>query len=192
MAHPLQTYLSRTFLELGDGFHFSAPPPDDVAEDRLLGSGDPWDVLACILARLQRGQFEAADSLPDLMKRVDDAGVWNACATLAGFAGRRRLLEGHGIEVGGGLGPLAGKIWRIGLMGENARQASVDPFLDPQFARFDGAAMHRRHSRQRRDGGRHPGTPSDDHRPGSRRIDPPPSIISAPPECSPRKRSRST
>ena len=94
MAHPLQTYLSRTFLELGDGFHFSAPPPDDVAEDRLLGSGDPWDVLACILARLQRGQFEAADSLPDLMKRVDDAGVWNACATLAGFAGRRRLLEG--------------------------------------------------------------------------------------------------
>jgi alanine-glyoxylate transaminase/serine-glyoxylate transaminase/serine-pyruvate transaminase len=34
---------------------------------------------------------------------------------------RRTLLEDHGIEVGGGLGALAGRIWRIGLMGENAR-----------------------------------------------------------------------
>lgn len=42
---------------------------------------------------------------------------------------RKRLLERHGIEVGGGLGPLAGKIWRIGLMGENARKESVDRLL---------------------------------------------------------------
>ena len=93
MVHPLQTYLSRTFLELGDGFHFSAPPPDDIAEDRFLGSDEPWEVLACILTRLQQGQLEAAESLPDLMARVDDAGVWNACATLAGFAGPHRLLQ---------------------------------------------------------------------------------------------------
>jgi len=39
---------------------------------------------------------------------------------------RRRLLERYGIEVGGGLGPLAGRIWRIGLMGENARLTSVE------------------------------------------------------------------
>ncbi len=38
---------------------------------------------------------------------------------------RRSLLEDHGIEIGGGLGPLAGKVWRIGLMGEGARQESV-------------------------------------------------------------------
>jgi alanine-glyoxylate transaminase/serine-glyoxylate transaminase/serine-pyruvate transaminase len=31
--------------------------------------------------------------------------------------------------VGGGLGPLAGRIWRIGLMGENARIASVERLL---------------------------------------------------------------
>ena len=44
----------------------------------------------------------------------------------AGEAGlRRRLLEHHGIEVGAGLGPLAGKIWRVGLMGENARKENV-------------------------------------------------------------------
>jgi alanine-glyoxylate transaminase/serine-glyoxylate transaminase/serine-pyruvate transaminase len=39
---------------------------------------------------------------------------------------RRRLLTERGIEIGGGLGKLAGRVWRIGLMGENARTAVVD------------------------------------------------------------------
>ena len=34
---------------------------------------------------------------------------------------RKRMLEEFGIEIGGGLGELAGKIWRIGLMGCNSR-----------------------------------------------------------------------
>jgi len=42
---------------------------------------------------------------------------------------RRRLLHEHGIEVGAGLGPLAGQIWRIGLMGENARLECVERLL---------------------------------------------------------------
>lgn len=42
---------------------------------------------------------------------------------------RERLLEGYGIEVGAGLGPLAGRIWRIGLMGENARITNVESLL---------------------------------------------------------------
>ena len=42
---------------------------------------------------------------------------------------RGRLLRSYGIEVGGGLGTLAGKIWRIGLMGENARSDRVDRLL---------------------------------------------------------------
>jgi alanine-glyoxylate transaminase/serine-glyoxylate transaminase/serine-pyruvate transaminase len=42
---------------------------------------------------------------------------------------RRRLLERHGIEVGGGIGKLAGRIWRIGLMGQNARPAIVERLL---------------------------------------------------------------
>jgi alanine-glyoxylate transaminase / serine-glyoxylate transaminase / serine-pyruvate transaminase len=45
---------------------------------------------------------------------VDEAGV------------RRRLLDEHGIEIGAGLGPLAGKIWRIGLMGSGSTLANVD------------------------------------------------------------------
>jgi len=42
---------------------------------------------------------------------------------------RRRLLEEHGIEVGGGLGPAKGKLWRIGLMGFGATDENVDRVL---------------------------------------------------------------
>jgi alanine-glyoxylate transaminase/serine-glyoxylate transaminase/serine-pyruvate transaminase len=42
---------------------------------------------------------------------------------------RRRLLEEYGIEIGGGLGPMAGKAWRIGLMGHGATQRNVDLVL---------------------------------------------------------------
>jgi alanine-glyoxylate transaminase/serine-glyoxylate transaminase/serine-pyruvate transaminase len=38
---------------------------------------------------------------------------------------RKYLLGEHDIEIGGGLGPLAGKVWRIGLMGESSRQENV-------------------------------------------------------------------
>jgi alanine-glyoxylate transaminase / serine-glyoxylate transaminase / serine-pyruvate transaminase len=43
---------------------------------------------------------------------------------------RRRLLDEHGIEVGGGLGTFAGTAWRVGLMGEGATHANVDRLLD--------------------------------------------------------------
>lgn len=49
-------------------------------------------------------------TLPD---RINDAAV------------RTRLLEDYGIEIGGGLGPLRGRVWRIGLMGESSREAHV-------------------------------------------------------------------
>ena len=44
---------------------------------------------------------------------VDDAAV------------RRTLLERYGIEIGGGVGPWAGKVWRIGCMGHTARIRNV-------------------------------------------------------------------
>jgi alanine-glyoxylate transaminase / serine-glyoxylate transaminase / serine-pyruvate transaminase len=39
---------------------------------------------------------------------------------------RKQLLENYGLEIGAGLGPLAGKIWRIGLMGQSAYISHVD------------------------------------------------------------------
>ena len=49
---------------------------------------------------------------------VDDARV------------RARLLNDSNIEIGGGLGPLKGKIWRIGLMGSGSSRENVLLVLD--------------------------------------------------------------
>ncbi|NNN20723.1 MAG: aminotransferase class V-fold PLP-dependent enzyme, partial [Acidimicrobiales bacterium] len=43
---------------------------------------------------------------------------------------RRVLLEEFKIEIGGGLGPLQGKVWRIGLMGYNANEESVARLME--------------------------------------------------------------
>ncbi len=42
---------------------------------------------------------------------------------------RRALLNGYEIEIGGGLGEFAGKAWRVGLMGESARERNVFALL---------------------------------------------------------------
>ena len=49
---------------------------------------------------------------------VDDAGF------------RKALLEDYNIEIGGGLGEVAGKIWRIGLMGETSSADNIRTFLE--------------------------------------------------------------
>ncbi|MEH1785205.1 alanine--glyoxylate aminotransferase family protein [Nostoc sp.] len=50
-------------------------------------------------------------------------------AGVDGKAIARQLLNEHNIEIGGGLGELAGLVWRIGLMGFNSRKESVDQLL---------------------------------------------------------------
>lgn len=45
------------------------------------------------------------------------------------LAVRKQLLEQFGIEIGGGLGPMKGKTWRIGLMGESSQPRKVLTFL---------------------------------------------------------------
>ncbi len=42
---------------------------------------------------------------------------------------RKRLRQDHCIEIGGGLGPLKGRVWRVGLMGHGARLESVQRLL---------------------------------------------------------------
>lgn len=41
----------------------------------------------------------------------------------------RQLMADYNIEVGGGLGELGGKVWRIGLMGYNSQRENVDTLL---------------------------------------------------------------
>lgn len=49
---------------------------------------------------------------------------------------RVQLLTEDGIEIGGGLGPLKGKVWRIGLMGESSTEAHVLTLLNALETRF--------------------------------------------------------
>jgi len=42
---------------------------------------------------------------------------------------RSRLLNEFGIEIGAGLGALAGRVWRIGLMGQSSCTANIVLFL---------------------------------------------------------------
>jgi alanine-glyoxylate transaminase/serine-glyoxylate transaminase/serine-pyruvate transaminase len=44
-------------------------------------------------------------------------------------AARSALRSKHKIEIGAGLGPLAGKIWRVGVMGHTAREENVERLL---------------------------------------------------------------
>lgn len=71
-----------------------------------------------------------AISIPD---GVDDAAV------------RSRLLNEHHLEIGAGLGDLAGKVWRIGLMGYSSRIENVTrclAALDAVLADLDAPVNH--------------------------------------------------
>lgn len=61
-------------------------------------------------------------SLPMLNSVLIPAGADDAVV-------RSQLLNEFGIEIGGGLGPMKGKTWRIGLMGETAKKSNVLLFL---------------------------------------------------------------
>jgi alanine-glyoxylate transaminase/serine-glyoxylate transaminase/serine-pyruvate transaminase len=57
----------------------------------------------------------------------------NAVGVPAGvdeLAVRKQLLTDHNIEIGAGLGPLKGKIWRIGLMGASSTPQNVAAVLN--------------------------------------------------------------
>ncbi len=77
------------------------------------------DLLCAGLAELGLEPFVAAEHrLPSLItvrvpEGVSEAGV------------RARLRDDYGIEIGAGLGPLKGQVWRIGLMGFSSTRANV-------------------------------------------------------------------
>lgn len=62
---------------------------------------------------------EEAYRLPQLNAVTIPDGVDEAAV-------RSRLLNEYQLEIGAGLGPMAGKIWRIGLMGYSSRRENID------------------------------------------------------------------
>jgi alanine-glyoxylate transaminase / serine-glyoxylate transaminase / serine-pyruvate transaminase len=104
-----------------------------------------WQALQCIVAeglenvfsrhRLAHRELVAGLTKLGLNMLVDPdfrLPMLNAVKVPAGpeeAPVRKRLLVDHDIEIGAGLGPLAGKIWRIGLMGHTACPPNVERLL---------------------------------------------------------------
>ena len=78
-----------------------------------------WSSLESISLKMH---VEQQYRLPTLTTVCIPAGV-------DGKAVAKQLLLEHNIEIGGGLGELAGKVWRVGLMGYNSKQDSVDRLI---------------------------------------------------------------
>lgn len=104
--------------------------------DRALEEGlaARYERHARAAARLIEGLeplgFEPLVAAPDRLPMLTSVRLPASVEKLGEAAVRARLLDEFGIEVGAGLGPLAGEIWRIGLMGENARPEPVDRLLE--------------------------------------------------------------
>jgi alanine-glyoxylate transaminase/serine-glyoxylate transaminase/serine-pyruvate transaminase len=71
------------------------------------------------------------ERLPQLNSVILPEGIDDAAC-------RARLLNEFNLEIGAGLGALAGKIWRIGLMGASASQKNVDICLKAMAAVLPG------------------------------------------------------
>jgi alanine-glyoxylate transaminase / serine-glyoxylate transaminase / serine-pyruvate transaminase len=77
--------------------------------------------------------------LPPATERLWTLNAVKMPAGVDEAAVRRTMLTNYNIEVGAGLGPLAGKIWRVGLMGASSTPQTLLQFL----AACEGAlAMH--------------------------------------------------
>ncbi len=98
---------------LDEGLEAGAGPPRGV---RRAAAGRPREAR---LPAVRRGG-------PPPSRAHDGVGARRA-STRPPCA--RRLLERYGIEIGGGLGAYAGKVWRIGCMGHTARVRNVTLLL---------------------------------------------------------------
>jgi len=121
----------------GRSYHHTAPISMVAALDEALG-----EVLEEGLEARFKRHREAAERLTaglgelGFQPLVAEADRLHPLTTLKlpeGFdeaGARKHLLEVEGIEVGAGLGPFAGKVWRIGLMGHNAQPERVDELVE--------------------------------------------------------------
>jgi alanine-glyoxylate transaminase/serine-glyoxylate transaminase/serine-pyruvate transaminase len=137
-TRPVQSwYLDLTMIQKYWGaeraYHHTAPINMVYALAEALAIVEE-EGLPARFARHREAHEQLARGLADLgLSFVSAEGhrlpMLNAIGAPAGVdeaAVRRRLLEEHGIEIGGGLGAFAGKAWRIGLMGHGATTYAAD------------------------------------------------------------------
>ena len=137
--HPVQSW----FLDLsllmsywdGDGgrtYHHTAPVNAMYGLHEALimlheeGLQQSWqrhaDKHAALAAGLARLGFEF---VVDATHRLPQLNAVRLPAGLDDAAARGRILNEFNLEIGAGLGDFAGKVWRIGLMGQSACDANV-------------------------------------------------------------------
>jgi alanine-glyoxylate transaminase/serine-glyoxylate transaminase/serine-pyruvate transaminase len=82
------------------------------------------DALARALAEM------GLDLLPPEGERLWTLNAIRVPAGVDDAAVRRELLARFNIEIGAGLGPFAGKVWRVGLMGAGSTPENVSTLID--------------------------------------------------------------
>ena len=101
-----------------------------LAEVEEEGIGVRWARHESVHRQLVAGLAEMGlDLLPPESERLWNLNAVRVPDNRVEAKVRACLLEDHDIEVGAGLGPLAGRIWRVGLMGSGATPENVDRLL---------------------------------------------------------------
>jgi alanine-glyoxylate transaminase / serine-glyoxylate transaminase / serine-pyruvate transaminase len=128
--------LERYWIERPAAYHHTAPVPGIYALHEALrltlaeGLEARWarHAKAAVHLRDELGA-RGLEVLAVADHRLAPLTAVRVPAGVDGKAVQGRLLHEHGIEVGGGLGPDAPAMWRIGLMGRNASVETADRVL---------------------------------------------------------------
>jgi alanine-glyoxylate transaminase/serine-glyoxylate transaminase/serine-pyruvate transaminase len=128
--------LERYWIERPVTYHHTAPILAIYALHEALrsvlaeGLEERWTRHAAAAAHLQTAlEARGLELLAAPEHRLAPLTAVRVPEGVDGKAVQGRLLREHGIEIGGGLGPDAPAMWRIGLMGRNASKATADRVL---------------------------------------------------------------
>ena len=101
---------------------------DDYVSQMYFDLGASVDFLGAEL----EGKFSYLSKVP-FVKEEDRLPQLNAIYIPEGvndLETRQKLLNNFNLEIGAGLGVLAGKVWRIGLMGHSSKKENIDHCLN--------------------------------------------------------------
>jgi alanine-glyoxylate transaminase/serine-glyoxylate transaminase/serine-pyruvate transaminase len=143
--------LERYWIERPVAYHHTAPILSIYALHEALrgvlleGLEQRWARHAEAAAHLQAAiEARGLELLADPDHRLAPLTAVRVPEGMDGKAVQGRMLREHGIEIGGGLGPDAPAMWRIGLMGRNASVETADRVLgalDAVLAEEPAAAL---------------------------------------------------
>jgi alanine-glyoxylate transaminase/serine-glyoxylate transaminase/serine-pyruvate transaminase len=129
--------LERYWIDRPVTYHHTAPILGIYALHEALrsvlveGLEARWHRHADAAAHLQAAvESRGLELLADADHRLAPLTAVRVPDGVDGKAVQTRMLREHGIEIGGGLGPDAPAMWRIGLMGRNASVETADRVLD--------------------------------------------------------------